>query len=105
MLKNLSRTVRTLVVAGIVVAAVLATALIGSLVLQVDAAKARETALTAAGGGEVVGQEIDREGLWSEYSFDIINGSTCYEVEVNTFGKVTGLESRQGGYSSHALWD
>lgn len=105
MLKNLSGKVRALVIAGIVVVVVLVAALIGSLVLQVDVSKARETALAAAGGGEVVGQEIDQEGLWNEYSFDIMNGATRYEVEVNAFGKVTGLESNQGGYGSYSHWD
>lgn len=101
MLKNLSGKVRALVIAGIVVVVVLVAVLIGSLALRVDAAEARETALAAAGGGEVVGQEIDQEGLWNEYSFDIMNGDTRYEVEVNAFGKVTGLESSQGGYGSY----
>lgn len=105
MLKNLSGKVRALVIAGIVVVVVLVAALIGSLVLQVDVSKARETALAAAGGGEVAGQEIDQEGLWNEYSFDIMNGATRYEVEVNAFGKVTGLESNQGGYGSYSHWD
>ena len=105
MLKNLSRNVRALVIAGIVVVVVLMAALIGSLVLRVDVAEARETALAAAGGGEVVGQEIDQEGLWNEYSFDIMSGDTWYEVEVNAFGRVTGLESSQGGYGSYDHWD
>lgn len=103
MWKNLTGTVRTLIIAGVVVIIVLAAALIGSLALRVDVAQARETALTAAGGGEVVGQEIDQEGLWNEYSFDIVNGDTRYEVDVNAFGKVTGLESGQAGKFGH--WD
>ena len=105
MWKNLSGKVRALVIAGMAVIVLLAAALIGSLATQVDVAQARETALAAAGGGEVVGQEIDREGLWNEYSFDIVNGGTWYEVEVNAFGKVTGLESSQGGYGGYGHWD
>lgn len=104
MLKKLSGKVRALVITGIVVVVVLVAALIGSLALRVDVAEARETALAAAGGGEVVGQEIDQEGLWNEYSFDITNGDTWYEVEVNAFGRVTGLESGQGGYGT-GHWD
>ena len=104
MLKKLSGKVRTLVIAGIVVVAVLVTGLIGSLAVRVDVAEARETAPAAAGGGEVVGQEIDQEGLWNEYSFDIMNGDTWYEVEVNAFDRVTGLESCQGGYATGS-WD
>lgn len=102
MFKNLSGKVRALVITGIVVVVVLVAALIGSLALRVDVAEARETALAAAGDGEVVGQEIDQEGLWNEYSFDIMNGDTWYEVEVNAFGQVTGLESNRGGYGH---WD
>lgn len=105
MLKNLSGKVPTLVIAGIMVVAVLTAVLIGSLALRVDAAEARETALAAAGGGEVVSQEIDQEGLWNEYSFHIMDGDTWYEVEVNAFGHVTGLESRQGEYGSYEHWD
>lgn len=105
MLKNLNGKVRAVVIAGIVVVVVLVAALVGSLALRVDMAEARETALAAAGGGEVVGQEIDQEGLWNEYSFDIMNGDTWYEVEVNAFGKVTGLESSQGGYGNYNHWD
>ena len=105
MLKNLRGNVRTLMIAGIVVVVVLVAALIGSLALRVDVSKARETALAAADGGEVVGQEIDQEGLWNEYSFDILNGDTRYEVEISASGKVTGLESNQGGYGSYSHWD
>ena len=105
MWKNLSGKVRALVIAGMAVIVLLAAALIGSLATRVDVAQARETALAAAGGGEVVGQEIDREGLWNEYSFDIVNGGTWYEVEANAFGKVTGRESSQGGYGGYGHWD
>lgn len=105
MWKNLSGKVRALIIAGIAVVVILAAVLIVSLVLRVDVAEAQETALAAAGGGEIVSQEIDQEGLWSEYSFDIVNGDTWYEVEVSAFGSVTGLESRQGGYGSYRQGD
>lgn len=88
MLKNLSGKVRALLIAGIAAVVVLAAVLTGSLALRVDAAQAQEKALAAAGGGEVVGQEIDQEGPWNEYSFDIVNGDVWYEVEVNAFGRV-----------------
>ena len=102
MLKNISGKSRALIIAGAAVVVVLVVGLVGSLVLRVGVVEARETALAAAGGGEIVGQEIDREGLWSEYSFDIMNGDTWYEVEVNAFGSVTSLESSRGGYGH---WD
>lgn len=105
MWKKLNKKVRALIIAGISVVVVLLAVLIGSLVLRVDVVKAREVALAAAGGGEVVSQKIDQEGLWNEYSFDIVNGDTWYEVEVSAFGSVTGLESSQGGYGSYDHWD
>ena len=105
MFKNLSGTVRTLLFIGIAVIVVLAAVLIGSLALRVDVTQARETALAAAGGGEVISQEIDQEGLWNEYSFDIMNGDMWYEVEINAFGSVTGLESSQSGYGDYTHRD
>ena len=104
MFKNLSGTVRTLLFIGIAAIVVLAAVLIGSLALRVDVAQARETALAAA-GGEVISQEIDQEGLWNEYSFDIMNGDMWYEVEINAFGSVTGLESSQSGYGDYTHRD
>lgn len=104
MWKNLSGKVRALIITGAAVVVVLVAVLIGSLALRVDVVEAQEAALAAAGGGEVVGQEIDQEGLWDEYSFDIMNGNTWYEVEINAFGRVTGLESNQGGYGDRH-WD
>ena len=105
MLKNLSGKVRALLIAGIAAVVVLAAVLTGSLALRVDAAQAQEKALAAAGGGEVVGQEIDQEGPWNEYSFDIVNGDVWYEVEVNAFGRVNGLESGQAGYGDYSHWE
>ena len=101
MWKKFSKKARTLIIAGAAAVVVLLAVFIGSLVLRVDVAQAREAALAAVGGGEIVGQEIDQEGLWSEYSFDIRSGDTWYEVELNAFGRVTGLESGQG----YGHWD
>lgn len=101
MWKNLNKTAKILILAGIAVAVVLVAGLIGSLLLQVDVVQAREAALAVTGGGEIVSQEIDGEGFWNEYSFDIVNGTTWYEVEINAFGEVTGMESNQGGYGAY----
>lgn len=84
---------QTILIAGIVILGVLAAAFLGSLLLRVDEAEAREIALSAVGGGQVIGQSVDREGLWNEYSFRISNNGTWYEVEVDGFGTVTELES------------
>ena len=101
MMKKLTGKTRTLVIVGAAVVMVVVVGFIAALALRTDAAQAREIALAATGGGEIVSQEIDQEGLWSEYSFDILNGNTRYEVDINAFGKVTGLESSQGGYGGY----
>lgn len=105
MWKNLNKSIRVLILAGVGLLAVAAAIFIGALAMRVDVSKARESALAAAGGGEVIGQEIDQEGLWNEYSFDIMSGDTWYEIEVNAFGQVTSLESSRGGSGSYGHWD
>ena len=67
--------------------------------------RAREIALSAAGGGDIVGQGVDREGFWNEYSFQISNNGTWYEVELDSFGQVTELESDWDRDWSHGRWD
>ena len=105
MWKNLNKNIRILILAGVGLVAVAAAIFIGALAMRVDVSKARESALAAAGGGEVIGQEIDQEGLWNEYSFRIMSGDTWYEIEVNAFGRVTSLESGQGGSGPYEHWD
>lgn len=105
MFKNLSKRFCTVLIIGIAPSWCWRPGLAGSLMLRADVTQARETALAAAGGGEVVAQEIDREGLWNEYSFDIVKDDMRYEVEVNAFGRVTGLESSQAGYGDYGRWD
>ena len=96
MLNKLTGKARALTIAGAAVIVLAAIALILSLALRVDAAGAQAAALSAVGGGEIVGQEMDREGPWNEYTYQIRSGDTCYEVEVNASGSVTGLESGRG---------
>ena len=98
MMKKLTGKTRTLVIAGAAVVMVVVVGFIAALALRTDAAQAREIALAATGGGEIVSQESDQEGLWNEYSYDIRNGENWYEVEVNAFGCVTGMESGRNGY-------
>ena len=98
MMKKLTGKTRALVIAGAAVVMVVVVGFIAALALRTDAAQAREIALAATGGGEIVSQESDQEGLWNEYSYDIRNGENWYEVEVNAFGRVTGLESGRNGY-------
>ena len=55
-------------------------------------------ALDTVGGGEIVSQEVSSEGLWNEYSYEIINGDTWYDIEISGFGSVTELESVSSQY-------
>ena len=98
MMKKLTGKTRTLVIVGAAVVMIVVVGFIAALALRTDAAQAREIALAATGGGEIVSQESDQEGLWNEYSYDIRNGENWYEVEVNAFGRVTGMESGRNGY-------
>ena len=68
------------------------------LALRVDSAEAQQIALDAAGGGEIVSQEVSSEGLWNEYSYGIVNGDTWYDIEISGFGNVTEVESGTGQY-------
>ena len=96
-MKNLS--VKKLVGIGVGAVAVLAVlALVAIFALRVDSAEARQIALDAAGGGEVVSQETSSEGLWNEYSYQIVNGDTWYDIEISGYGNITELESGTGQY-------
>ena len=76
-----------------------------SLLLRVDLEGARQTALNAVGGGQIVGQSVDREGFWSEYSFQIAHDNARYEVEVASFGNLTELESDWDTHWEWGDWD
>ena len=96
-MKNLSLKKLVGIVIG-AVAALAVLALVAVFALRVDSAEARQIALDAAGGGEVVSQEVSSEGLWNEYSYGIVNGDTWYDIEVSGFGNVTEMESGTGQY-------
>ena len=95
---------RVLLIAGAVVLGIAVIAFLTSL-LRVDMDHAREIALSAAGGGEIVGQSVDREGFWNEYSFQISNNGAWYEVELDSFGQVTELESGLDQSWDYDRWD
>ena len=96
---------RVLLIAGAVVLGIAVIAFLASLLLRVDMDRAREIALSAAGGGEIVGQSVDREGFWNEYSFQISNNGAWYEVELDSFGQVTELESGGDQSCDYDRWD
>ena len=91
--------------AGAAVLGIAGIVFLASLLLQVDMDRAREIALSAAGGGKIVGQSVDREGFWTEYSFQISNDGAWYEVELDSFGQVTELESDWDRGWSQNRWD
>lgn len=96
-MKNMSvKKIAAMIVGAAAVLAVIALAAV--FALRVDSAEARQIALDAAGGGEVVSQEVSSEGLWNEYSYEIVNGDTWYDIEVSGFGSVTEMESNTGPY-------
>ena len=96
-MKNLS--VKKLVGIGVGAAAALAVvALAAVFALRVDSSEAQQIALDAAGGGEIISRETSSEGLWNEYSYEIVNGDTWYDIEVSGFGHITELESGTSQY-------
>lgn len=96
-MKNMSvKKMAAMIVGAAAVLAVVAVAAV--LALRVDSAEAQQIALDAAGGGEIVSQEVSSEGLWNEYSYKIVNGDTWYDIEVSGFGNVTEMESGTGQY-------
>ena len=86
---------KILLAAGAAALGILGIAFLASLLLRVDMDQAREIALSTAGGGDIVGQSVDREGFWNEYSFQISNNGTWYEVELDSFDQVTELVLNQ----------
>ena len=96
-MKNMSvKKMAAMIVGAAAVLAVVAVAAV--LALRVDSAEAQQIALDAAGGGEIVSQEVSSEGLWNEYSYGIVNGDTWYDIEISGFGSVTEVESGTGQY-------
>ena len=92
-MKNMSvKKIVAMIVGAVAVLAVAAVA------LRVDSAEAQQIALDTVGGGEIVSQEVSSEGLWNEYSYEIINGDTWYDIEISGFGSVTELESVSSQY-------
>lgn len=81
---------------GLVV--ILIIGLILVLILRVDSQEAQKIAMEQVGGGEVVSEEISREGLWNEYSYVIVNGDRWYDIEIGGFGGVSEIETGTGQY-------
>ena len=81
-------------IGGIVILVVIFVSFV--LVQKIDSQEAQNIALEQAGGGEIVAQEISKEFLWNEYSYTVQNGDTWYEIEIDGFGNVEGIESGTG---------
>ena len=67
-----------------------------ALMQKIDSKEAQNISLEQAGGGEIVAQEISKEFLWNEYSYTVKNGDKWYEIEIDGFGNVEGIESGTG---------
>ena len=89
---------KRIVTAVIVLMVLCAAAVAAVFILRIDAGEARQIALDAAGGGEVIRQEVSSEGLWNEYSYVIVNGDTWYDIEITGFGSIEEMESGIGSY-------
>lgn len=96
-MKKLSKKVLAGIGAG-VVALVIIIALAVVFTFRVDAVQAQEIALQQAGGGEIISQSVETEGLLSEYQYVITNGDNWYEVSIDGFGNVEEIESGTGQY-------
>ena len=81
-------------IGGIVILAVIFVSFV--LMQKIDSQEAQNIALEQAGGGEIVAQEISKELLWNEYSYTVKNGDKWYEIEIDGFGNVEGIESGTG---------
>lgn len=95
MLKKLGKKGLIGIIAGAVVLIVIIV-LILILTLRINGTEAQNIALQQTNGGEIVNQEVSSEGLWNEYQYTIVNGDSWYEVEINGFGAVEGIESGMG---------
>ena len=83
-----------LAIGGIVILGVIFVSFV--LIQKIDSQEAQNIALEQAGGGEIVAQEISKELLWNEYSYTVQNGDKWYEIEIDGFGNVEGIESGTG---------
>ena len=95
--KGMTRQKKLLIgsIAG-VAAGILFLGAMGIFLFRIDAVKAREIALKQTGGGEIVSQEVESEGLLNEYKYKILNGENYYEVEIGGFGNIKEMEQGTG---------
>lgn len=91
------KTISTKKIIGIIIflaAAIVLLIFAGLLTFRVDTSEARRSALKQSGGGKILSESIDDEGLWNDYTYIIQNGNTWYEIEVSGFGNITEVKSR-----------
>lgn len=95
-MKKISRKMIIGIAAGVAVIAVAAVILITTL--RIDAVDAREIAWNQTGGGDIIREEISREGILSEFSYAIVRDDQWYEIEIDGFGRIEELSSGTGQY-------
>ena len=99
-MKKMSKKVIGMIIGGALLIVVIV-GVAGVIILGTNAQEAREIALNYSGGGEIVGQEVENEGLLNEYKFKIVNGDTWYEIQIGGFGQIEEVETGNGSY----YWD
>ena len=82
--------------AVIALVAVAVIALAAILILRIDGEQAQQIAIQQAGGGEIISQEVSREGLWNEYSYIVVNGDRWVKIDITVFGNIEEIETGVG---------
>lgn len=83
---------------GAGVAVIAAAVVILITAIRIDGADARQIALNQTGGGEIIREEISREGILSEFSYVIVRDDQWYEIELDGFGRIEEMSSGAGQY-------
>ena len=96
-MKKMSKKVIGLIIGGALLLIIIVGAA-GMMILGTNAQEARDIALNYSGGGEIVSQETENEGLLNEYKFTIVNGNNWYEIQIGGFGRIQEVETGSGPY-------
>ena len=88
-------------IAAVVIILVAVIGIISVMMLRISSEEAESIAMAKTGGGEIVSEEISKEGPLYEYNYIIVNGNKWYDIEINGFGNITGIESGTGDYRRH----
>ena len=96
-MKNISIK-KTIIILITIIPILLTILFIGIINLRINNIEAQNIALQKTGGGEIINEKIDIDGLLNDYSYTIRNGENWYNIEINSFGKITEFENGIGEY-------